>query len=79
MFSHKPVVWYKSFLYQAASWKTARRVVAKVEFHFVELFRRVGFIVTNLQTDSRAVVRFYKRRTAEQWIKEGKQAVKMTG
>jgi hypothetical protein len=25
------------------------------------------------------VVRFYnKRRTAEQWIKEGKQAVKMT-
>ena len=31
--SHKPVVWYKSFLYQAASWKTARRVVAKVDFH----------------------------------------------
>jgi hypothetical protein len=27
---------------------------------------------------SRAVVRFYKRGTAEQWIKEGKQAVKMT-
>src|ERR1039458_6757210 len=23
--SHKPVFWYKSFLYQAASWKTARR------------------------------------------------------
>jgi hypothetical protein len=77
--SHKPVVWYKSFLYQAASWKTARRVVAKVEFHFGELFPRVGFIVTNLETDSRAVVRFYnKRGTAEQWIKEGKQAVKMT-
>jgi hypothetical protein len=77
--SHKPVVWYKSFLYQAASWKTARRVVAKVEFHLGELFPRVGFIVTNLQTDSRAVVRFYsKRGTAEQWIKEGKQAVKMT-
>jgi len=35
----------------------------------------VGFIVTNLETDSRAVVRFYnKRGTAEQWIKEGKQA-----
>ena len=77
--SHKPVVWYKGFLYQAASWKTARRVVAKVEFHFGELFPRVGFIVTNLGTDSRAVVRFYnKRGTAEQWIKEGKQAVKMT-
>jgi len=77
--SQKPVVWYKSFLYQAASWKTARRVVAKVEFHFGELFPRVGFIVTNLETDGRAVVRFYnKRGTAEQWIKEGKQAVKMT-
>jgi hypothetical protein len=77
--SHKPVVWYKGFLYQAASWKTARPVVAKVEFHFGELFPRVGFIVTNLETPSRSVVRFYnKRGTAEQWIKEGKQAVKMT-
>ncbi len=77
--SHKPVVRYKSFLYQAASWNKARRVVAKVEFHAGELFPRVGFIVTNLGTDSRAVVRFYnKRGTAEQWIKEGKQAVKMT-
>ena len=77
--SYKPVVWFKSFLYRAASWKTARRVVAKVEFHFGELFPRVGFIVTNLTAASRAVVRFYnKRGTAEQWIKEGKQAVKMT-
>jgi hypothetical protein len=40
--SHRPVVWYKGFLYQAASWKTARRVVAKVEFHAGELFPRVG-------------------------------------
>ena len=77
--SHKPVVRYKSFLYQAESWKKARRVVAKVQFHLGELFPRVGFIVTNLETDSRAVVRFYnKRGTAEQWIKEGKQAVKIT-
>jgi hypothetical protein len=77
--SYKPVVWFKSFLYQAASWKTARRVVGKVEFHFGELFPRVGCIVTNLTGASRAVVRFYnKRGKAEQWIKEGKQAVKMT-
>jgi len=55
------------------------KVVAKVEFHFGELFPRMGFIVTNLETDSRAVVRFYNKwGTAEQWIKEGKQAVKMT-
>jgi hypothetical protein len=73
------VVWYKSFLYQAATWKTARRVVAKVEFHFGELFPRVGFIVTNLSLPSRAIVRFYnKRGTAEQWIKEGKQATHWT-
>ena len=54
-------------------------MVAKVEFHFGELFPRVGFIVTNLEIPNRSVVRFYnKRGTAEQWIKEGKQAVKMT-
>ena len=65
--------------YQAASWKTVRRVVAKVEHHAGELFPRVGFIVTNLNLPNRVVVRFYnKRGTAEQWIKEGKQAVKMT-
>ena len=58
--SYKPVVRYKSFRYQAASWTTARRVVAKVEFHFGEPFPRVGFIVTNLETDSCAVVRFYR-------------------
>ena len=75
----EPVVWYKGFLYQAASWKKARRVVAKVEFHPGELCPRVAFIVTNLETDSRAVVRFHnKRGTAEQSIKEGKHALKMT-
>ena len=60
--SHKPLVRYKSFLYQASGWKTARRVVVPqsgMEFHSGELFPRVGFIVTNLEADSRAVVRFY--------------------
>src|SRR5712692_4338226 len=57
--SHKPVVRYKSFLYQAASWKQARRVVAKVEFQCGELFPRVGLLVTSLAASSRAVVRFY--------------------
>ena len=77
--SHRPVVRYKSFRYQAGSWKTARRVVAKVEFHCEELFPRVGFIVTTLEIDNRAVVRFYnKRGTAEQWIRARKEAVKLT-
>jgi hypothetical protein len=43
------------------------------------LFPRVGFIVTNLPLPNWAVVRFYnKRGTAEQWIKEGKQAAHWT-
>jgi Transposase DDE domain group 1 len=76
--SNKPLE-YKRFLYQGAGWKSARRVVAKVEHHPGELHPRVGFIVTNLTLSSQPVVRFYnKRGTAEQWIKEGKQAVKMT-
>jgi hypothetical protein len=44
----KPVVRYHEFMYQAASWDKARRVVAKVEWHEGELFPRVGFIVTNM-------------------------------
>ena len=71
--SNTPVVWYKGFLYRAASWTTAGRVVAKVEFHAGELFPRVGFIVTNLETPSRAVVHFYnKPGTAEKWIKRAR-------
>jgi hypothetical protein len=73
------VVWYAGFLYQAKSWGRARRVVAKVEWHNGELFPRVGFIVTNLSRRPKRVVRFYNQRgTAEQWIKEGKNAVKWT-
>ena len=45
--SCKPLVRYKSFRYQAKSWTTPRRIVAKVEHHRGELFPRVGFIVTN--------------------------------
>jgi hypothetical protein len=77
--SRKPKVFYHSFRYQAKSWECARRVVAKVEWHAGELFPRVGFIVTDLTWRSKRVVRFYNRRgTAEQWIKEGKNAVKWT-
>ena len=77
--SHKPKVFYHRFQYQAKSWHQPRRVVAKIEWHRGELFPRVGFIVTNLTWRSKRVVRFYNGRgTAEQWIKEGKNAVKWT-
>ena len=72
-------MFYHSFQYQAKSWHQPRRVVAKVEWHQGELFPRVGFIVTNLNKHSKNVVKFYNGRgTAEQWIKEGKNAVKWT-
>ena len=77
--SNRPVVWHYDFHYQAASWDKPRRVVAKIEHHKGELFPRVGFIVTNLRRPSWRVVKFYNGRgTAEQWIKEGKNAVKWT-
>ena len=77
--SHKPKVFYHIFQYQAKSRQRSRRVVAKVEWYANELFPRVGFIVTNLTKQSKNVVKFYNGRgTAEQWIKEGKNAVKWT-
>src|SRR5262249_57224184 len=56
-----------------------RWVVAKVEWHPGELYPRVGFIVTNLRRPAKKVVAFYNGRgTAEQYIKEGKHALKWT-
>ena len=77
--SHRPKVLFESFSYQAQSWDRPRRVAAKVEWHWDELLPRVGFIVTNMTGWSKKVVKFYNGRgTAEQWIKEGKYAVKWT-
>jgi hypothetical protein len=70
---------HASFTYQAGSWSRKRRVVAKVEWHRGELYPRVGFLVTNLTRPGPKVVAFYNQRgTAEQWIKEGKNAAKWT-
>jgi Transposase DDE domain group 1 len=75
----KPIVTFASFRYQAKGWTRARRVVAKVEWHQGELYPRVGFIVTNLARTPEPVVKFYNGRgTAEQWIKEGKNALRWT-
>jgi len=71
--------YYASFSYQAGSWGRKRRVVAKVEWHPGELVPRVGFIVTNLSRPAERVVAYYNHRgTAEQYIKEGKNAIKWT-
>ena len=48
--------YYASFGCQDKSWDKARRVVAKVEWHPGELFRRIGFIVTNLSRPAERAV-----------------------
>ncbi len=70
---------HANFTYRAGSWSKPRRVVAKVERHPGELYPRVGFIVTNMARRAESVVGFYnKRGTCEQYIKEGKGAIKWT-
>jgi hypothetical protein len=77
--SKEPKVFYHSFRYQAKSWNRTRRVVAKVEWHAGKLFPRVGFVVTKSRRGPKRVIKFYNGRgTAEQWIKEGKNAIKWT-
>ena len=76
---HEVRRFHANFSYQAQSWTMPRRVVAKVEWHPGELYPRVGFVVTNLSRPAERVVGFYNQRgTCEQWIKEGKNAVKWT-
>ena len=70
---------YASFTYKAGSWTKAQRVIAKVEWRPGELYPRIGFIVTKMARPAENVVAFYNERgTCEQWIKEGKGAVKWT-
>jgi hypothetical protein len=64
---------------QRAQRRWLARVATKVECHPSELYPRVGFIVTNPARSGERVVTFYNQRgTAEQWIKEGKGAIKWT-
>jgi DDE family transposase len=67
---------HANFSYQAGTWTKPRRVIAKVEWHPGELYPRVGFIVTNMSRPGERVVAFYNKY--EQWIKEGKGAIKWT-
>jgi hypothetical protein len=76
---HEVRRYFASFGYKAQSWNKRRHVVAKVEWHPGELYPRVGFIVTNLARSAEGIVAFYNQRgTAEQYIKEGKNAIKWT-
>ena len=75
----KPKFFYHSFRSRPGSWDRAHRVVVKGEWHAGELFLRVDFTVPNVKWRSKKVVHFSNRQgPAEQWIKEGKTAVKWT-
>jgi hypothetical protein len=76
---HEVRRFFASFSYRAQSWNRSRHVVAKVEWHPGELYPRVGFIVSNLARSAGGIVAFYNQRgTCEQYIKEGKNAIKWT-
>ncbi len=78
-FSFAPLPTRQTSPENAESGQPKRRVVAKVEWHPGELVPRVGFIVTNLSRPAERVVTFYNQRgKAEQYIKEGKNAIKWT-
>lgn len=77
--SNAPVVWYADFTYQAQSWNQARRVVAKVEWHKGELFPPRWLHCDKPDAAGKAGGPVLQPTgTAEQWIKEGKNAVKWT-
>ena len=66
-------VCYGEFQYQAGSWEYPRRVVCKVEKPAEQLIHMYTFIVTNMDSESEKVIRFYcKRGIMENYIKESK-------
>lgn len=66
-------VCYGEFQYQAGSWEYPRRVVCKVEKPAEQLIHMYTFIVTNMDSESEKVIRFYcKRGIMENYIKERK-------
>ena len=77
--SDKPQRLSHRFASQARPWDRTRRVVPKIEGHPGEMFPREGFIVPNFGGVAKPLVDFCNRRsTAEQWIKEVKEATRWT-
>ncbi len=77
--SHRGPAVLRQFQLSGAKLEDTAPRGAKVEWHPGELYARVGFIVTNLSRPAERIVGFYNQRgTPEQWIKEGKNAMKWT-
>jgi hypothetical protein len=76
---HEGWRYHASFRYQVRSWNESGHVVAKLAWHPSESYPRVGVIITNLARSAEGIVAFYNQRgTREQWIKEGKGAIRWT-
>ena len=64
---------YGTFEYQANSWEYPRRVVCKVEKPAGQLVQMYTFIVTNMDSEPKQLIRlYYNRGTMENYIKESK-------
>jgi Transposase DDE domain group 1 len=71
--------YYASFHYQAGSWKKAAAGGGEGRVAPRRALSRIGFIVTNLARPTERIVAFCNHRgTCEQYIKEGKGAIKWT-
>ncbi len=75
----KPQVFFASFTYQAQSCRGRVGSWPRWSGTKASCTRGSGFIVTTLTRPAERVSKFYNGRgTAEQWIKEGKQALRWT-
>lgn len=69
---------YGEFLYKAGSWEYPRRVVCKIEKPYGQMIHLSTFVVTNMDSSSEDIIRFYcKRGQMENFIKECKSGFDM--
>lgn len=69
---------YGEFYYQADSWLYPRRIVCKVEKPQGQLLWRYTFLVTNMESTPKELIRFYQKRgMMENFIKESKSGFHM--
>ena len=70
---------YGEFMYKAGSWDYPRRVVCKIEKPQGQMIHMHTFVVTNMESSPKDLIRFYcKRGQMENFIKECKSGFDMS-
>lgn len=70
---------FGEFMYQAGSWDYPRRVVCKIEKPYGQMTHMTTFVVTNMDSSPKDLIRFYcKRGQMENYIKECKTGFDMS-